>query len=126
MQGRNNRYSSDELWNHAELDQVFWLELVEQRRTRIFRFNADIAVETHRAADSESTLDDLVEADKGSATNEQDMRRVDLRELLMRMFSPSLRRNIGDCSFEHLQQCLLNAFTRHIACDGWIFVLPAD
>src|SRR5262249_17988024 len=99
---------------------------VEQRRTRIFRLRSDIAVESHRAANSESTLNDLVETDKGSATYEKDMCRIDLRELLMGMFSASLRRNVGDRSFEHFQQCLLNAFPRNIRCDGWILVLPAD
>ena len=71
-------------------------------------------------------LDLLVEADEGAAADEQDVGRVDLEELLVRMLAPALRRNVGDRAFEDLQQRLLDAFTRHVAGDRRVFVLAAD
>ena len=44
----------------------------------------------------------------------------------MRMFSAALRRNVGDGSFQHLQQGLLHTLARNIAGDGGIFVLSSD
>ena len=74
----------------------------------------------------QAVFDHLVETDERSAADEQDVRRIDLRELLMRMFSAALRRNISDGSFQHLQQSLLNAFAGNIAGDRGVFVLSAD
>jgi len=37
------------------------------------------------------------------------------------MFTSAIGRNIGNGSFQNLQQCLLYAFTRNISCNGWVF-----
>src|SRR5207247_1855610 len=52
-------------------------------------------------------LDDLLEAVERAAANEQDVLRVDLDVLLLRMLAPTLRRDAGDRAFQNLEQGLL-------------------
>ena len=75
---------------------------------------------------SHAPLNDLLEAYKSAATDEQDISRIDLIELLVGMFSATLRGNIGDCSFENLQQRLLDAFSRNISRNRRIFILSRN
>jgi hypothetical protein len=42
---------------------------------------------------ADAALDDLVEAGERAAADEQDVRRVDLDELLVRVLAPALRRH---------------------------------
>src|SRR5215813_3227043 len=44
----------------------------------------------------------------------------------MWMFATTLRWNIRNSSFEDLQQCLLNAFTRDVSCDRRVFIFATD
>ena len=55
--------------------------------------------------------------DKRAAADEEDVRRINDRELLVRMLAAALRRNIGDGAFEQLQQRLLDALARNVAGD---------
>ena len=68
----------------------------------------------------------LSRPDERAAADEQDVRRVDLEELLVRVLAAALRRHVGDRAFEDLQQRLLDAFTRDVAGDGGVLVLAAD
>ena len=68
----------------------------------------------------------LLEAGKGAAADEQDIGRVDLEELLLRMLAAALRRNRGDGAFHDLEQRLLDALARHIAGDRGIVRLARD
>jgi hypothetical protein len=43
-----------------------------------------------------AALDLLLEPDEGAAADEEDVGRVDLEELLVRVLAPALRRNVGD------------------------------
>src|SRR5206468_8442684 len=103
VQSGHNRNAADELRNHAELDQVFGFELLQQSRAGILGFDFDIAVEAHGAANRQSALNHLVHANECSSAYEEDVRRVNLRKLLMRMFSAALRRNVSDRSLQHFQ-----------------------
>ena len=47
-----------------------------------------------------------------AATDEQDVRGVDLQEFLLRMLAPALGRNTGHRAFHDFQKRLLHAFTR--------------
>ncbi len=49
--------------------------------------------------------------------HEQDVRRIDLEELLMRVLPPALGWHVGDGSFEDLEERLLHAFTRDVSRD---------
>ena len=75
---------------------------------------ADVGAEPD-ALLADAALDDLLEARERAAADEQDVRRVDLDELLMRMLAPALRRHRGSGALEDLQQRLLHALaaTRH-------------
>src|SRR5205823_5479706 len=75
---------------------------------------------------ADAALDLLVEPDEGAAADEEDVRRVDLEEFLMRMLASALRRDVGDRALQDLQQRLLDAFTRHVARDRGVLVLAAD
>jgi len=59
--------------------------------------------------------DDVLEPDKGSPTDEQDVARVHLNVLLLRMLASALWWNVGDRALEHLQERLLHALARDVA-----------
>ena len=71
-------------------------------------------------------LDQIFEADKGPAADEQDLLGVDLNVFLLRVLASALRRDIADGAFKDLEQRLLDAFARDIAGDGNIFGLAPD
>ena len=68
----------------------------------------DVGLEAQRLL-ADAALDLLVEADERPAADEQDVGRVDLEELLVRVLAAALRRHVRDRAFEDLQQRLLNA-----------------
>ena len=70
--------------------------------------------------------DDLVQADECAATDEENVGGIYRGEFLVWVLAPALRRNVGDCSFQYLQKCLLHACTRYVAGDGRILVFAAD
>ena len=72
---------------------------------------------------TDPALDDLFQAHKGSPAEEEDVGRVHRSEFLVRMFSPSLRRNVGDGTFQNLEQRLLDALAGDVPSDGRVFVL---
>src|SRR5207249_3035702 len=106
------------------LDQVFRLELLDDG-ARVARGGFDLGLEAERLL-AEAPADLLVEADKRAAADKENVRRVDLEELLVRMLAAPLRRHIRDRAFEDLQERLLDAFTRHVARDRRVLVLAAD
>ena len=73
-----------------------------------------------------AVLDDLVETREGAAADEQDVRRVDGEELLVRMLAAALGRHRGDRSLEDLEQRLLDSFARDVARDRRVVRLPRD
>src|SRR5262249_28086440 len=75
---------------------------------------------------ADAPLDLLVETDERTAADEQDVGRVDLKELLVRVLAAALRGNVGHRAFENLEQRLLDALARDVAGDGGILVLAAD
>jgi hypothetical protein len=75
---------------------------------------------------ADAPLDHLVEPDERAAADEQDVGRVDLEELLVRVLPAALGGTFATGTFEDLQQRLLDAFTRHVARDRRVLVLAAD
>ena len=59
----------------------------------------DLASEAQRGL-VRAALDDLVEPVERAAADEQDVRRVDLDKLLLRMLAPALRGNVCDRALE--------------------------
>ena len=70
--------------------------------------------------------DDLLEAGERAAADEEDVRRVDREELLVRVLAPALRRHRGDRPLEDLQQRLLDALAGHVARDRRVVRLARD
>src|SRR5438034_804260 len=75
---------------------------------------------------AQPALDDFLKSHKRASANEKNIGGVDRKEFLMWMFAPALRRDIGNRTFQNLQQRLLHAFAGHIAGDRRVFVLAAN
>jgi hypothetical protein len=122
----DHRQTADEFGNQAELQQIVRLDLAEDL--------AGAAVVGGPSTLAPKPIDvPLPRAEmifsrpgKGAAADEQDVGRVDLQELLLRMLAPALRRHGRDRAFHDLQQGLLHALARHVARDRGIVGLAAD
>ena len=75
---------------------------------------------------ADALTDDVGQADERAAQDEQDVRRVDVDELLLGVLAPALRRHGGLGALDDLQQRLLHALARHIARDGEVFGLAGN
>src|SRR5215216_6565376 len=75
---------------------------------------------------AQPSFDNFLESDKRAATNEENVRRVDREELLVRMLAASLRWNVSNRSFEDLQERLLHSLTRHVARDRRVLILATN
>src|SRR5690606_27645642 len=116
LERRHDRQAADELGDQTVLEQILGLHLAEHfARLAVFR-RAYRRTEPDRRA-SPACGDDLVEAGKGTAADKQDIGRIDLQELLLRMLAAALRRNARDRAFHDLEQRLLHALARHVARD---------
>ena len=71
-------------------------------------------------------LDDLLEPVEGAAADEQDVRRVDLDEVLVGVLAAALRRDVGDGPLEDLEQRLLDALAGDVAGDRRVVRLARD
>ena len=71
-------------------------------------------------------LDDLIEPRKGPPTNEENIGRIYLEELLLGVLSPPLRRHTRRGPLYDLEESLLYTFTTHIPSDRGVVTLPAD
>ena len=71
-------------------------------------------------------LDDLVEAGERTAADEQDVRGVDLDELLVRVLAATLRRHRRGRALEDLEQRLLHTLAGHVARDRRVLGLAGD
>ena len=85
----------------------------------------DLGAEAHRLLVHPS-FDALFETDESAAADEEDVRRVDLEELLVRVLAPSLGRHVALRSLEDLEQGLLDALARHVPRDRRVVALAAD
>ena len=122
VQRHDDRHAANELRYQAELQQVFGEDVLEYLADVLFFLGLDFRAETHGLL-AGAVLDDLFDAVEGSAADEQDVGRVDLDELLMRVLAAALRRHAGSGAFQYLQQRLLHALAGHVPCDGRVFRL---
>src|SRR5215208_1774097 len=70
--------------------------------------------------------DHFLQAPKRPTADKEDVLRVYLEEILMRILAPSLRRHRGDRAFQNLKQGLLNALTGDIAGYRGVVGLAGD
>src|SRR5262249_33743739 len=101
--------AADELGDQTELQQVLG-QYVGKQATELVVVIASANVRAEAdAALADARLDHLVEAGERTAADEEDVRRVDLDELLVRMLATALRRDRRGRALEDLQQRLLHA-----------------
>src|SRR5207245_2722102 len=106
--GADHRQPSDELGDEAELEQVLGQDL-GQRLTQVAVAGATNDGAEADALVTDPAVDELLDARERAAADEQDVRRVDLDELLVRMLAPALRRHRRRRALEDLEQRLLDA-----------------
>ncbi len=75
---------------------------------------------------ADARFDDRVEPGEGAADDEEDVRRVDLDEFLVRVLASTLRRHRRGGPFEDLQQRLLHALARYVTGDRRVLGLAGD
>ncbi len=75
---------------------------------------------------ADAPADDVLEADERAAADEQDVRGVDLQELLLRMLAAALGRHAGGRALDDLEQRLLHALAGHVAGDRRVVALARD
>ena len=100
-------------------------QLLEQLAGVLVRLGRDRRAEAD-ALVADPALDHLVEVRERAAADEQDVRRVDREELLVRVLAPALRRHRGGRALEDLQQRLLDALAGHVARDRRVVGLARD
>ena len=74
----------------------------------------------------QTALDDFVQSLERAAADEENVARVDLNELLVRMLASALRRNVRDRALDDLQQRLLHALAGDVARNRGILALAGD
>src|SRR5664280_713241 len=90
VQRGDDRDTPDELRDHSELDHVLGMRLLEDVAGALLFLGDDLRAEAHGPL-GEPPPDDVLEAHEGAAADEQDVRRVDLDELLVRVLAAALR-----------------------------------
>ena len=86
FQRRDNRQAADEFRDKPVFQQILRLDVTEDfAGTAVFR-RQNLGCETDRGRTS-ARGDDLLEARKGTATDEEDIGRINLQELLLRMLA---------------------------------------
>ena len=94
-------------------------------RSRSIAVDLGLRPEAHRLA-PDAFLDDPLESLEGTAEDEEDVRRVDLDEVLVRVLAATLRRDVGERPLEDLQQALLDALAGDVARDRRVVRLARD
>src|SRR3954467_5115776 len=117
--------TTHELGDQAELEQVLGEHRREQLADVLLLAGRDLGAEPDTLA-PDPRLDDLVEPGERSAADEQDVRRVDLDELLVRVLAAALRRHTRLRALEDLEQRLLHALARDVARDRRVLGLARD
>src|SRR6478736_4032393 len=125
VHGRDDRQASDELRDQPEVEEVLRHHVGEQLRRLDVVLRADVCPEAEGVL-ADPLGDDLVQPRERAAADEEDVRRVDREELLVRVLAAALRRHRGHCSLEDLQQRLLHALARHVARDRRVVRLARD
>src|SRR5215210_7937360 len=85
----------------------------------------DLRAEADRVA-ADPLRDDPLEPGERAAADEEDVRRVDREELLVRVLAAALRRNRGDRPLEDLQERLLDALAGDVSRDRRVVGLARD
>src|SRR6185437_4058025 len=91
LEGRDDRQTADELGDEPKLQQILRLDAAQDFAGAALVGADHLGREADRRAFA-APRDDLLEAGESAAADEEDVRRVDLQELLLRMLAAALRR----------------------------------
>src|SRR3989441_4040165 len=116
---------ADDLGDHSVFQQVLRHDMRQRLRKRPLALRLDMRPKTNGGL-TDPGLDDLVQALEGPAADKQDVGRVDLDELLVRMLAPALGWDVGDRPLQDLEQRLLHALPRDVARDRRVLRFARD
>src|SRR6266542_203859 len=122
---RDHRQASNELGDQPVLQQVFGKDMAEDLAEVLLLEAPDVGAKPHALA-ADAALDDPLQAGEGAPADEQDVRGVDLDELLVRMLPAALRRHGGGGPLQDLQQGLLDSLTGDVTGDRRVLALASD
>src|SRR5689334_4839360 len=83
FEGRDHGQTADKFRDQAELQQILRLAILEHLARLALVRSSNMRTETNRLA-LQAVRNDLLKAREGTATDEQDVRRIDLQEFLLR------------------------------------------
>src|SRR5688572_7096969 len=125
VEDADHRQAADELRDHPELDQVLGLDLLQHPfelvgasgTARIARAAAPDLGAVADAVAADAAADDVLELDERAAHDEEDVVGVDLQVVLLGVLAAALRRDVRYRALEDLEEPLLHALARDVACD---------
>src|SRR5256884_279979 len=121
----NNRQSADELGDEAIFQEILRFDVAENFAGLAILRRQDLGAEADRGR-APARRNDLLEPGEGAAAHKQDVRGVNLQELLLRMLASPLRRYRTDGAFHDLEQRLLHALAGDVAGDRRVVGLSPD
>ena len=116
---------ADELGNEPEFGEVLRLDFLQQGVIHFRTAQTEVAAEAHGGVVLAGGHD-LIQPDERPAADEENVGRVDLQALLLRVLSAALRGHGRDRAFDDLQKRLLHALARNVARDGHVLALARD
>src|SRR5688500_8534830 len=127
LEGHRDREAAHQLGDQPEAEQVVRLYLREGVLRQLGGANR-VSLDLREAdlPTSRARLDDLLQPVERPAADEQDVLRVDLDVLLLRVLPAALRRDARHRAFEDLEQGLLHPLAADVARDARILRLPRD
>src|SRR5258708_26720536 len=121
---RDDGQATQEFRDQAKGLQVRGIDVLKKILLRLLLlFFVDVEADGIRV---DPAGDDLVDAIKSAATDEEDILGVDLYQLLFGVLSAALRRNKYIGAFQQFEQTLLYALTAYVAGDGRVIPFPGD
>ena len=125
FQRDSHRQASHQLRNQPVTKEIVRLDFAEHLGLSELLVAGSGSVEPDLTA-AGAGLDDLLQAVERAAADEEDVLRIELDVLLLRVLAAALRRYRSDRALDDLEQRLLHAFARHVARDARILRLPRD
>mmetsp|Transcript_6520 Transcript_6520/g.22485 ORF Transcript_6520/g.22485 Transcript_6520/m.22485 type:complete len:218 (+) Transcript_6520:185-838(+) len=119
VQGSDHGEPPDELRDEAVADHVRRVDLAQHPFQCSTLGSSNSLTEAYRCRGG-ALGDNLVEADEGAPTYEQDVLGVHLDEVPARVLAPAFLRYINHRALDHLKQRLLHPLPGHVPRDGHV------
>src|SRR5262249_17968454 len=117
----------DEFGDEAELEQIIVGDMGEQLVRALAAAETAFGAEANaHVVAGEALLDVVLEPFEGTATDEQDVGGIDLKEVLVRVLPAALWRHVRHAPFDDLEERLLDALAGDIPRDAGVVALARD